>query len=280
MHRFGLLFLSILPLIALSAIASAQVTGSGMPNTVPLWTGTATPSQTLGNSVMSQNPNSKAISVAGPFQGPLGMLLYHASFQGAVQNIIGTNSKVTPFDGFVILQTDSNDLSALVDLTSNPIQNPFNPDVLPGLNKSGAFLSLRLRPLVGPANPGQPAYFVAGQAGISSSNGFGFKSLGGADCGGGVTGGALNGVTILNGTQTLVNLATTACISQPPVDLLAVRGTSSVKFYVNGVLKGTSTTNLPSSSFTIYDLRLANSPTIMGGQTWWVSFLTVGIPRF
>ena len=62
------------------------------------------------------------------------MLLYHASFQGAVQNIIGTNSKVTPFDGFVILQTDSNDLSALVDLTSNPIQNPFNPDVLPGLN--------------------------------------------------------------------------------------------------------------------------------------------------
>ena len=238
------------------------------------------PSQTLGNSVMSQNPNSKAISVAGPFQGPLSMLLYHASFQGAVQNLVGPTSRVTPFDGFVILKTDSNDPNALVDLTSNPIQNSFSPYVLPGLNKSGAFLSLRLKPLLGPANPGQPAYFVAGQAGISSSNGFGLKTLGGADCGGGVSGGALNGVTTLNGAETLVNLATGACVSKPPVDLLAVRGTSSVKFYVNGVLKGTSTTNLPSSSFTIYDLRLTNSPTLMGSQTWWVSFLTVGIPRF
>jgi hypothetical protein len=118
------------------------------------------------------------------------MLLYHASFQGGVQNLVGTTSRVTPFDGFVILKTDSNDPNALVDLTSNPIQNSFSPYVLPGLNKSGAFLSLRLKPLLGPANPGQPAYFVAGQAGISSSNGFGLKTLGGADCGGGVTGGA------------------------------------------------------------------------------------------
>jgi hypothetical protein len=143
-----------------------------------------------------------------------------------------------------------------------------------------AFLSLRLKPLLGPANPDQPAYFVAGKAGLSTSDGFGFKALGVADCGGGVTGGALDGVTILNGTETLVDLATTACTSKPPLDLLAVRKTSSVKFYVGGVLKGTSTTNLPSSSFTIYDLRLARSPTIMGGQTWWVSFLTIGIPTF
>jgi hypothetical protein len=167
MHRFGFQFLSALPLIVLSAIASAQVTGSGTPNTVPLWTGATTPSQTLGNSEISQNPGSKAISIAGPFQGPLGMLLYHASFQGAVKNLVGTNSRVTSFDGFVRLQTDSNDFDALVDLTSNPIQNPFSPDVLPGLNRSGVFLSLRLKPLLGPAKPGQPAYFVAGQAGLS-----------------------------------------------------------------------------------------------------------------
>jgi hypothetical protein len=87
-------------------------------------------------------------------------------------------------------------------------------------------------------------------------------------------------VTILNGTETLVDLATTACTSKPPLDLLAAHETSAVKFYVGGILKGTSTTNLPLSSFTIYDLRLTNSPTLMGGQTWWVSFLTVGIPRF
>jgi hypothetical protein len=208
------------------------------------------------------------------------MLIYHASFQGAVRNVVGTNSKVQLSDGFVILQTDSNASNALVDLTSNPIQNPFSPDVLPRLNSPGAFLSLRLKPLLGPANSGQPAYFVAGLAGVSIGQGFGFKSLGGANCGGGVTGGAIMGVTILNGNETLVNLASTACTSKPPVDLLAVRGTSSVEFYVNGVLKGASSTNLPASSFTIYDLRLTNSPTIMGGQTWWVSFLTVGIPMF
>jgi len=280
MHRLELRFVSALLLICLPAISSAQVTGSGKPNFVPLWTGTANPSTTLTSSGISQNPNSKAISVTGPLQAPLGMLLYHASFQGAVQNLVGTNSRVSPFDGFVQLQTDSNDFNALVDLTSNPVQNPFNPDVLPGLNKSGAFLSLRVEPRLGPANAGQPAYFVAGQAGGSTSDGFGFKSLGGANCGGGVLGGALKGVTILNGAETVVDLATVACASKPPLDLLAVRGISSVNFYVNGVLKGTSTTNLPISSFTIYDLRLGNSPTAMGGQTWWVSFLTVGIPRF
>jgi hypothetical protein len=208
------------------------------------------------------------------------MLLYHASFQGAVQNLVGTNSRVTPFDGFVILQTDANDFHALVDLTSNTILNPFNPDVLLGLNVPGAFFSLRLKPLLGPANPRQPAYFVAGLAGVSIGNGFGFKTLGGANCGGGVTGGALKGVTILNGKETVVDLATTACTNKPPVDLFAVRATSSVQFYVDGVLKGASATNLPSSSFTMYDLRLTNSPTLMGAQTWWVSFLTVGIPMF
>jgi len=275
--RLGLRFLSALLFIALSAFGFAQVSGSGTPNSVPIWTGTTTPSTTLGSSVITQNPNTKAISFGGPVQGPLGMLLYHTSFQGAIQNLVGTDSKIEPNDGFVLLQTDSSDFNALADLTSN--NNLFSPDLLPGLDKSGTFVSMRLKPLLGPANPGQPAYFVAGLVGVVG-NGFGFKSLGGANCGGGVTGGALKGVTILNGTETAVDLASAACTNKPAVDLFAIRGPSFVKFYVNGVLKGASTTNLPLVSSTIYDLQLRNSQTLMGGQTWWVSFLTVGIPRF
>jgi hypothetical protein len=77
--------------------------------------------------VMSQNPNSKAISVAGPFQGPLSMLLYHASFQGAVQNLVGPTSRVTPFDGFVILKTDSDDPKRPSRSNQQPDPKPVQP---------------------------------------------------------------------------------------------------------------------------------------------------------
>jgi hypothetical protein len=268
-------------LILLPTIGTAQVSGSGKPNSVPLWTGTTNPSSTLGDSVISQNPNNKVVSVGSPLQGPSGMLFYHASFQGAVKNSSGSNTGFSAFDGFVILQTGI-DTSDFLDLTSNPVQDPFNPNVVVGLNKPGAFLSLRLKALTGPALAGQPAYFVAGQAGQTNSQGFGFKTVGGSNCGGGVLGGRLKGVTILNGSETVVDLASNVCESKPAVNLLAVRNTSSVSFYVNGVLKGTSTTNLPVNSFSMYDLLLQNSNTAsqMGGQSWWVSFLTVGIPMF
>lgn len=125
--------------------------------------------------------------------------------------------------------------------------------------------------------PGTASYFVAGGTTfVPLRNGFGFKYVGDA------ANGNLNGVTILNGSETVVDLATTIgpLTTDPPVDLLAIRRASSVDFYVNGVLKGTSTTNLPSTADSIYELRIINSSSQMGLQIWAVSFLTVGIPIF
>lgn len=55
-------------LSAVDSVANTLVTptGSGTPHVVPLWTS----STSLGNSVMSQNPTTKAISIAGPLVLP------------------------------------------------------------------------------------------------------------------------------------------------------------------------------------------------------------------
>ncbi len=211
-----------------------------------------------------------SINSRGIFTAPLGMLLHHASFQGATQTVTGFNSRIIPFDGLVFIQTGI-DLSDVADITSDSADTaPF-----PGLDKPGTFLSLRLKLLLEPVSNGA-AYFIAGgtdSGGTALQDGFGFKFVGGGD---------LNGVTILNGTESTVDLATTLGFSttDPPLNLLAVRRATSVDFYANGVLKGTITTNLPSTSFSIYELRLKNGSTQMGGQSWAVSFLTVGIPMF
>src|SRR5205807_7676331 len=109
-------------------------------------------------------------------------------------------------------------------------------------------------------------YFVAGGdvQGVSLRNGFGFKYVGGSD---------LHGVSILNGSETVVDLATTlgSLTTDPPADLLAILGKNSVQFFVNGVLKGTITTNLPSSSDTVYELRLINGSRTLQLNSWVIS---------
>src|SRR4029077_20793595 len=101
MNRLRSYLLTASLLVPLSALAPAQqVTGSGRPNSVPLWTGTANPSTTQGNSSISENPTTKAITIGGGLQvngnlsasqlsGPLATLLYHASFQGASPSTSG-----------------------------------------------------------------------------------------------------------------------------------------------------------------------------------------------
>jgi hypothetical protein len=261
-------------LISASA-GMAQITGTGTTNTVPLWKS----SSTQGNSSITENPTTKDITVAGNLQvkgnltanqlsGPLGVLLYHASFQGASQITSGNFSGITLSDGVAIMQA-GNALNSTANLQSD------NFDTTSSLspNKPGSFLSLRLKALNTPVTSDAAAYFVAGGdvEGTPLRNGFGFKYVGGS---------GLKGVSIRNGSETLVDLATTlgSLTTQPPADLLAILRATSVQFFVNGVLKGTITTNLPSSSDTVYELRLINGTSEMQLNTWVISYLTVGFP--
>ncbi|MBI4460309.1 MAG: hypothetical protein HY648_09670, partial [Acidobacteria bacterium] len=192
---------------------------------------------------------------------------HHSSFQGASETVSGAGATITKADGLVFLLTPIS-LNAFADIKSHSATTV----PLPGLDRTGAFLTLRLKGLSTPASSDQSAYFLAGGQDTSGPirNGFGFKYIGGI---------GLHGVTILNGTQTTIDLATIITgIGDAPVDLLAIRGASGVDFYVNGILQGTSTTNLPSQAYSIYELRVVNGTSNQGGQQWAVSYMTVGLP--
>jgi hypothetical protein len=209
----------------------------------------------------------KSSITATQLNGPLGELLYHASFQGAIQSKNGNLSGISLGDGVAILQA-GNDLGSTANLRSDSFTT--SSGVSP--NKKSTFLSLRLKALNVPVTSDTAAYFIAGGdvEGTPLRNGFGFKYVGGI---------GLEGVSIRNGAQSVVNLSTAlgSLTTDPPVDLLAIFLGNSVQFYVNGVLKGTVTTNMPSSSDTVYELRLVNGTSEMQLSTWLVSYLTVGI---
>lgn len=280
MNRLRSYLLTASLLVPLSALAPAQqVTGSGKPNSVPLWTGTANPSTTQGNSSISENPTTKAITIGGGLQvngnlsanqlsGPLATLLYHASFQGASQSTSGNFSGITASDGVVFIQA-GNALGSTANLQSDS----FDTASALSPNKSGSFLSLRLKALNTPVTSDAAAYFVAGGdvQGTPVRNGFGFKYVGGI---------GLHGVSIRDGNESVVNLGITlgTTTTDPPVDLVAILRANSVQFFVNGMLKGMVTTNLPSSSDSVYELRLINGTSAMQLSTWAVSYLTVGFP--
>src|SRR5690242_12564612 len=178
-HNREKCLLVIATLLISAATAIAQVTGTGTTNTVPLWTS----SSTQGNSSITENPTSKAITVNGTLQvkssltanqlnGPLGELLYHASFQGASQSKSGNASGITLADGVAILQA-GNDLGSTANLQSDSFDttSSLSPD------KAGSFLSLRLKALTVPVASDSAAYFIAGGdvQGTALQNGFGFK---------------------------------------------------------------------------------------------------------
>ena len=118
-------------------------------------------------------------------------------------------------------------------------------------------------------------YVLAGGAGNSGSlpsngiqNGFGFKAIGTT----------LWGVAILNGTQTPVHLPTNLTAGTFVELMAVVRSSSSIQFYVNGVLKGTSSDTLPNSTASTYEVRTENGVSGTNAAVQ-VGFLTVGIPR-
>ena len=142
-----------------------------------------------------------------------------------------------------------------------------------GINRPGTFLSAR-------ADWVSPGGIKAGHVftvvvGNGLGGRFGFKAVGAN----------LMGMTTapFGGLETDVNLSVTLT-AFTSVDLLAVRRASSVEFYVNGVLKGSSTTNLPTGvddmSLDLYELTVTNEPSNSTDAQLAVNMLTVGIPMF
>lgn len=189
------------------------------------------------------------------------LLLHHASFQGTADELTGTTK--TASDGFLILLTSTAPNSV------GDVRNQFGNGATSGLDRPGTYISVRAR-----WNESISAlhrfYVLAGgeSGGTLLQAGFGFKAVGAA----------LKGVSISGGVETELDLQTMLS-SGTFRDLLAIRRTSSIEFFVDGIPKGSVSMNLPSSANSTYEVRVANgtSGTEAGVH---VGFLTVGIPMF
>jgi hypothetical protein len=216
-----------------------------------------------------------SITPAGAFVGPLGMLISHGVFAGVVSisgtagcSCTGTGTIYNAREGDIILRTQ------FTDFSSAEIFNAGGSDL--GIDRPGTFFSARAK-WVSPGGIKAAHVYTVSAGGITGSTGtgFGFKAVGAT----------LNGVTHtsagLLGTEVDVDLATTLT-DFASVDLLAVRRASSVEFYVNGVLKGSITTNLPigSDSGPLYELSVTNGAGNSTDAQVEVNMLTVGIPMF
>jgi hypothetical protein len=227
--------------------------------------GTGSPAET-GLSI-----NNKGMITAGALLGPLGMLISHVSFGGiagtsgtAGCNCTGSATIALAREGEITLRTAfTNSSTAFVGAGGSSL----------GLNRPSTFLSAR-------ADWVSPGGIKAGHvftvvAGNGLGGRFGFKAVGTT----------LFGMTTapFSGPETDVNLATTLT-AFTSVDLLAVRRASSVEFYVNGVLKGSSTTNLPTGvddmTGDLYELSVTNGVSNSTDAQVAVNMLTVGIPMF
>jgi hypothetical protein len=212
-----------------------------------------------------------SINNEGILRAPLGMLVSHVSFGGIVPisgtagcNCGGSGTIVSAREGAIILKTGLTDFSAAgVGGGGSSL----------GLNRPGTFFSVRTSWVSpGGIKAGHVHTVVAGNA-LGGS--FGFKAVGTT----------LEGMTTapFSGPETDVNLATTLT-AFTSVDLLAVRRASSVEFYVNGVLKGSSTTNLPTGvddmTLDLYELSVTNGASNSTDAELAANMLTVGIPMF
>lgn len=209
-------------------------------------------------------------AVAGtprPVRPPI-IAVHHSSFHAnAFQSTNATGGVAELGDGFTI-QTTGINVNEFRDLRSHGL----NSVAITGLDRPGAYLSARLKTIFTPITDAA-TYVIAGgtnSANVPMQHGFGFKN----------TATGLKGVTLLNGVESVVDLGTTLgpLISDATVDVLAVRRASSVEFYVNGALKGASTTTLPTEAFSIYEIRVQNASAQMGPQGISVSFMRIGIP--
>ena len=238
-------------------------------NSVAIGNGIVVPISATGNlNVLINAPLGQAANLIidvngyyGPQRNvtPSEFLTYHASFQGA--GVSGTNATQVAGDGFLTLSTNLT-ANAFIDLIPQ-----LGAGITYGLDRAGTYVSARAR--WNSAIVVTHVFWVLGggsTGGTALQNGFGFKAVGTA----------LKGVSIASGTESVVDLAT-ALTTGNFRDLLAVRVPGAVQFYVDGVLKGSTNTNLPESSNGSYEVRVTNG--VAGGTAIVdVGFLTLGIP--
>ncbi len=201
-----------------------------------------------------------SLTKAGTFQGPLGMILYHPSFQGVVQTSSGS-AGFSGTDGSARLFTGATAGSSV----------KVNGGFIAELFGIGSFLNAYVGWEAGSTVTANHKFYVlAGGPNGPNTEGFGFKAVGSA----------LKGVTILNSVETEVDLTTTLC-GGCIFRLVAIRraGPDRVEFYVQGTLKGSSTTNLPSVASYAYELRVENGASASSAVLL-VGAMTVGAPAF
>jgi len=238
-----------------------------------------------------------SIDPAGTFTGPLGMMLIHSSFAQAAGVDLGTASFL-PSDTLMEAQTGTT--ASSIDDTVGGVLDVTNlsrtSTLIEGLGRKGAFLSARVRWNSATIASTHIFYVLAGGAESTSTasvplltssasngvyQGFGFCAYGNH-----LMGITTNHTTASNtgtcaspdSTTTTVDLSTTLT-SGTFVELMAVRGASAVLFYVNGIYKASSTTNLPSTAASTYEVRTQNETSSATNAIAQVGFLTVGIPR-
>jgi hypothetical protein len=213
-------------------------------------------------------PNILAsVNRSGAFVGPLGMLVTHASFGTIFGD--GSDSSFQKGDGFYEATTGLT--TTAFDDTVNTWEGSPGPSTSglgAGLDKPGTFVSARTRWVTTPS--AHKFYVLAGGAVGTSllQSGFGFVAVGTTIKGFTRTGGGTPNEVDLPGAPTLT--------AGTWVDLLAIRRASSIEFYVNGVLRSSTTTSLPTSADSSYEIRLENAGSTSAGK-YQVAFLTVGI---
>ena len=224
------------------------------------------------------NPQEK-LDVAGNIKaegliGPPRMMLASASFSIAAGQDTGSASFAAG-DGIMEARTGTtansidDTLGGITDF-NNLLQND---GIARNLNVSGAFLSAHARWTNDTSATNRLFYLLGGGVGNNAGvgellrNGFGFKA----------EGNTLFGVLRLNGSETTQSLGVTLSPGTFVELHAACRGSSSVQFYVDGVLKATVTATMPSTAASTYEVQVTNGAS--GGEAaLQVGYLTVGFP--